>query len=202
MTSELIQYDQIFTGLTPSEEQTAKEEWHLIGDAIERKDKAINDNLRIAQSLTRIREKHGRSSKLYRSFLDWLGEKDSAWQDKHARLRMLNAYKGAQVVKACGSEAEQAVSISKFDSMKSLAAAKDTPNKFQLPLAQALQRRKEKVTTADMKHFNKTGRFPKQNGVAPARLESSSSPQLTDDDKVLLLNLYIDDYIRKHPVPC
>lgn len=188
--------------LSSSEQDTLADEMLVIGDALKRKAVGIQDNLLIAESLTRIREKHSSSSNLYRAFLVWLGERDAAWLDRDARLRFLHAYKGAQAIKACGTDAESSISLSKFESVSALAAAKDLPDKFRHTLASKLQRRKEPVTAKEMKHFNKKGAFPTDNAVANSRRQiKPDNPELTDSDKCHLLNLYISDWISHNPIP-
>lgn len=182
--TELTIYSEVFTDLTPAEEQTVKEEWQIIGAAVKRKIEGISDNLILAQSLTRIRKKHSVNSKLYRTFLDWLGSKDAAWQDRNARQRFLDAYKGQQVITACGSEDEQEKSISKYDSLSALAEARKCPDKHKLDLASKLQKRKEKVTAEDQRYFNKHGSFPKQD----QQISCSNSSSQTKP-KTLSINL-------------
>ncbi len=81
MTTDIIQHTPIFPGLSPSEEQTVKEEWLLVGDALVRKSKSLEDDMAIAASLERVKQKHDTNSKVYREYVRWLSDIDPTWQD-------------------------------------------------------------------------------------------------------------------------
>ena len=184
----LTTYSSVFTDLTPSEEQTAKEEWALVGAALERKSKSLDDDMAIAASLDRVREKHSTNSNLYRTYILWLSDIDPTWQDKKARLKKMNAYKGLKRLKSIGTPEQQKKSAAMFETQSALAEVKPTTDL--VSLARKLQNRTTRVTAPEMKNFNKTGMLKPPSEVP------REGPELTEDDKVHLLNLYISDHCR------
>ena len=196
--TNIIQYDQIFTGLTPSEQQTAAEEWQLVGDALERKSKSLEDDMAIAASLERVKTKHSPNSNIYREYVRWLSDVDPTWQDKSSRQRKMQAYDGLKLVKSAGSEEQSRKSASLFESQAALAEARKVKDPH--ALASALQRRTKRVTAADMKVFNKTQKFPQVANSLPQQTKTDLTPSMTEDDKVLLLSLYINHRINEDQV--
>ena len=186
----LTTYSNVFTDLTPSEEQTAKEEWAIVGEALKRKSKSLDDDMAIAASLERVREKHSARSNFYKTYVLWLSDVDPTWQDKSARLKKMNAYKGLKRLKSVGTDEQQKKSAAMFETQSALAEVKPTTDL--VSLARKLQTRTTRVTAPEMKNFNKTGSFKSTSVVA------RETPQLTEDDKVHLLNLYISDHIKKY----
>lgn len=197
--TDIIQYTQIFSGLTPEEEQTAKEEWHLVGEALIRKSKSLEDDMAIAASLERVKQKHSTNSNFYREYVLWLSDIDATWQDKSSRKRKMQAYEGLKTVKAAGSAEQAAKSASLFESQAALAEARNVKDSY--ALAKALQKRTQRVTATDIKQFKQTGKFPQVANSLPVVSPRDDNPSLTDEDKIHLLNLYIDDYLVRNPVP-
>ena len=196
MSSEITPFIETFTGLSTSEEQTAKEEWNLIGEALVRKSHCLEDDMAIAQSLERVRLKHSHTSHLYQEYLRWLGSVSPAWQDKKYRHRIKQAYDGFKVIQSCGTPEQTTKSISKYKSNSALAEAGKCKDPH--ALAQALQRRSAPITSEEQKQFNRTGSFKVEVPNSVPQIENNV---LTEDDKVMLLNLYINDYISKNPIP-
>lgn len=194
MGSDIIPFYNTFSDLTPEETQTAQEEWKLIGAALERKSHCLEDDMVIAQSLDRIKAKHSSNSNLYRNYLTWLGSVSPAWQDADYRKQIKKTYDGYKLIQSCGSPEETTKSISKYNSHSALAEASKCSDSF--GLAKALQRRKEPITAAEQKQFNKTGSFIVERVNLPTQSDTVS---LSEYDKVLLLNLYINHYLKKHP---
>ena len=185
--SKITNFTNVFSGLSLSEEQTAKEEWSLVGEALVRKSHCLEDDMAIAQSLERVRLKHSHTSHLYQEYLRWLGSVSPAWQDKQYRQRIKQAYDGYKVIQSCGTPEQTTTSISKYKSNLALAEAGKCKDPH--ALAQALQRRSTPITAAEQKQFNKTGSFKVE---VTNSLPQTENNVLTEDDKVMLLNLYID----------
>lgn len=184
-----------FVGLSTSEKQTASDEMNLIGDALLRKSKCLEDDMAIAMSLERVAEQHTTSSNLYQQYLAWLGEVSPSWQDKQYRKRIKKAYKGLKVIQSIGAENEIEKSVSRFQSNSALAEVVNC--KEPIKLAKALQRGASHITAGQMKQFNKTGSF----SIGGSNSTPYETQELTEEDKVLLLNLYIDNYIKQNPIP-
>ena len=188
-----LTFNSVFTSLSPEEKETVSQEWKIVGEALSRKVHLLEDDMAIAASVLRIRDKHGHTSNIYLNYLAWLKDIDAGWQDKQARLKKLKAYKGLERLKAVGSPEEAKVSASKFESQASLAEITSKTDVYEL--AKKLQRRSKPVTAGEMKAFNKTGKFD----VSHERPQIDK-PELSEDDKVLLLNLYISHYLKKRPL--
>ena len=92
--------------LSPDEFVTAKQEFDIIQPCLERKANNTKDNVLIAGSLCRMRDKHGRNSKLYISFISSLSEYDESWSDKDFRLKWVEAYRGYEALPGCDSDKE------------------------------------------------------------------------------------------------
>jgi hypothetical protein len=96
----------VLNTLTPEELITAQEEFNKIQPCLERKLKATYDNLMIAGTLSRVRDKHGRNSTIYNNFVQALGQFDEEWSDKDFRLKWVEAYKGYEALPGCEADKE------------------------------------------------------------------------------------------------
>ena len=90
---------------SPEEVQTAAEEYNKIKDTLERVSEAKRDTVVLAGAVTRILDKHGRNSPLYRDFVSSIITNAPGWHDENFRKRAIAAYRGYEAMP--GSDADK-----------------------------------------------------------------------------------------------
>ena len=163
--------------LSPEEDATAREEFNKIKDCLERKTKVTYDNIMIAGSLRRMREKHGRNSNIYINFIESLAAVDESWSDKDYRLKWVEAYRGYESI--AGSDEDKAFLFKLNPSASALKACQFLPGDKGYKIVKELRSVESFPSATAIERYGKYGSFtPKASlpAAAPLGRETISNP--------------------------
>ena len=167
------------SALSPEEDATAREEFNRIKDSLERKTKVTFDNLMIAGSLCRMRDKHGRNSNIYNNFINALTEVDDCWNDKFFRLRWVEAYRGYESI--AGSDADKEFIFKLNPSASALKSCQFLPGDKCYRIIKELKSVESFPSAAAVERYGKTGNFNTKASLPTPREESKDNSEVVID---------------------
>ena len=147
MSNQIILFGQD-VDYTPEEIKTRDEEWKILKPVVDRLSNSKMDNLTIAASLIRIREKHGYNSSLYRDAVEHVKENFAGWDSGDYRKRVSLAAQGFNHL--AGSHKEKEWIVKKLNpSFSALAACVNIPDRLVHTFTTKELKKLEKFPTAD-----------------------------------------------------
>ena len=132
-------------------------------DVLERKSQSIVDNLRIAAMLSEFKALHTSDSLLFKSFLDWLADKDLAWASRNFRATMSKAWKGYQAL--AGTEEEKHKMLSSIRSVSALGAILEINQDHLYEFSNEILKSKDVYTAQRISSWKKASK-PKRQSTA------------------------------------
>ena len=167
------------SALSPEEDATAREEFDRIKDSLERKTKISYDNIMIAGSLCRMRDKHGRNSNIYINFISQLSEFDESWNDKFFRLKWVEAYRGYESI--AGSDADKEFIFKLNPSASALKSCQFLPGEKGYRIIKELKSVESFPSAAAVERYGKTGNFNTKASLPTPREEFKNNSVVVTD---------------------